>query len=91
LWLTFFEDFVEESNSFRLIRNPVEAREGGDQGEWGGGVVGAEFLNKIKGQCYEILRIKFQYAIALGWSGFQWKMGRRSGWNKIPEQIKETL
>jgi hypothetical protein len=55
--LTFFEDFVEESNSFRLIRNPVEAREGGDQGERGGGVVGAEFLNKLKGQCYEILKI----------------------------------
>ena len=52
--LTFFEDFVEESNSFRLIRNPVEAREGGNQGKWGGGVVGAEFLNKLKGQYYKI-------------------------------------
>jgi hypothetical protein len=33
----------------------VEAREGGNQREWGAGVVGAEFLNKLKGQCYEIL------------------------------------
>ncbi len=33
----------------------MEARERGDQGEWGGGVVGAEFLNKLKRQCYEIL------------------------------------
>jgi hypothetical protein len=54
---TFFEDFVEESNSFRLIRNPVEAREGGNQREWGAGVVGAEFLNKLKGQCSKILKI----------------------------------
>jgi hypothetical protein len=54
-------------------------------------VVEAEFLNKLKVQCYEILRIKFQYAIALGWSGFQWRMGRRSGWSKIPEQIKGTV
>jgi hypothetical protein len=35
----------------------VEARERVNQGEWGGGVVGAEFLKKLKGQCYEILKI----------------------------------
>ncbi len=69
----------------------MEARERGNQGEWGGGVVEAEFLNKLKGQCYEIRRIKFQYAIALGWSGFQWRMRWGSGWSRIPQQIKRTV
>ncbi len=33
----------------------MEAREGGNQGELGGGVVEAEFLNKLKRPFYEIL------------------------------------
>jgi hypothetical protein len=49
--------FLRFSFSFRLVRIQVEARERGNQGEWGGGVVGAEFLNKLKGQCYKILKL----------------------------------